>query len=192
MPQLVGSTCLLCQGRIGSSLDGDYCANCGRASHFECRRAAVEEGKCAVCGAPFDSQASKRRAEELKAAARAAMPRPLNIWKRIGQIRRLWRLTGFLVPAVMLLALGVFLVASPELRDDPRQITGGDVVRGIAMCLVGAAIALYGFWNFRAACRKPSEDEARLKLVHASEFQRSSRRPDDQPWTSGRQGDGDR
>jgi hypothetical protein len=190
MQQLVGSACLLCQSRIDTSLDGGFCVNCGQASHFGCRQTAAEvEGKCAGCSAPFDLHAAKRRADEQQAAAKAAIPQPLNLSKKLKQIRLLYRLVRLLALSIVFLVLGVLLVASPGFRRDPQQISGSDIVRGITTCLAGSTIALYGLWNFRVACRQLSRDEESTRVIPASEFQRGSRSPDDQPWTCGRQGD---
>lgn len=190
MQQLVGSACMLCQSRIDTSLDGGFCVNCGQASHFGCRQSAAEvEGKCAVCSAPFDLHTAKRRADEQQAAAKAAIPQQLNLSKKLKQIRLLYRLVRLLALAIVFLALGVLLVASPGFRDDPNKTSMGDMVRGMTTCLAGATIAMYGFWKFRVACRQLSRDEESMRMIPASEFHRGSRSPDDQPWTCGRQGD---
>ena len=124
-----------------------------------------------------------------KAAAKAAIPQQLNLSKKLKQIRLLYRLVRLLALAIVFLALGVLLVASPGFRDDPNKTSMGDMVRGMTTCLAGATIAMYGFWKFRVACRQLSRDEESMRMIPASEFQRGSRSPDDQPWTCGRQGD---
>ena len=52
-PQLVGSTCVICQNRIGSILEGGWCPECSQSSHFACRKPAgipVDQGGCGACG----------------------------------------------------------------------------------------------------------------------------------------------
>lgn len=59
MRQLVGNGCVLCGGRIGSVLEGHFCARCGCPVHGKCPPsepkpyAPAEPGeRCPTCGAP--------------------------------------------------------------------------------------------------------------------------------------------
>ena len=54
MQQLVNSTCVLCQQRIGSIVEGRFCARCGSPVHKRCIRpesAGAAENMCSACGA---------------------------------------------------------------------------------------------------------------------------------------------
>lgn len=52
MAQLAGSHCVLCQGRIGSELDGRFCEGCGNPVHltYEAKPDSLAGGVCADCG----------------------------------------------------------------------------------------------------------------------------------------------
>lgn len=52
-PQLVGETCVLCNKRIGSIIEGEFCAACGTPIHHQCVQAASERRNatgCSRCG----------------------------------------------------------------------------------------------------------------------------------------------
>jgi hypothetical protein len=53
MPQLVGSRCTLCEQRIDSILEGQFCQVCAKPCHNRCRNAATPSAdpfKCSGCG----------------------------------------------------------------------------------------------------------------------------------------------
>jgi hypothetical protein len=53
MAQLVGSACALCNQRIGSIVEGDFCLDCGSPVHFDCVKGQTSQaGHCLGCGAP--------------------------------------------------------------------------------------------------------------------------------------------
>lgn len=54
MPQLAGSSCVRCCGRIQSALDGAFCPGCEQPVHEACRSASGEDATCPICGAPID------------------------------------------------------------------------------------------------------------------------------------------
>jgi hypothetical protein len=63
MRQLVGSTCVNCQKRIGSVLEGRFCGVCQRPVHNGCIQAqggTRAEGRCAACGAVLAPAAAER------------------------------------------------------------------------------------------------------------------------------------
>ena len=48
-PQLVGATCVLCQKRIDSVVEGEFCSACGSAVHHLCVQTQNEVQKAAGC-----------------------------------------------------------------------------------------------------------------------------------------------
>jgi hypothetical protein len=74
MRQIVGSSCVLCRERIGSILDGQFCASCGCPVHTKCvQPAAPIDGatRCAACGTAKEhapqEQERHRRYEDRRA-----------------------------------------------------------------------------------------------------------------------------
>jgi hypothetical protein len=69
MQQLVGQSCKLCGGRIGSILEGRYCRDCRSPVHNACAQGSPKqpgEGRCPACGsdappAPETPQEARER-----------------------------------------------------------------------------------------------------------------------------------
>jgi hypothetical protein len=68
MPQLVGLECALCNERIASMLEGEFCANCGNPVHKRCATPRVaKSGACEVCGADATAGAAHRQRSQEEA-----------------------------------------------------------------------------------------------------------------------------
>jgi hypothetical protein len=179
MAQLVGSKCVFCQDGITNELDAAFCATCGQGSHFSCRAPQPDAaGRCASCGGPFDAADVARRTAEHQEAARRRQepgpvsfpppPPPVNVGALIREVRLLYRLGIFLIPAVMLVIVGVVFIVSPEMRDNPKTISAGDVGRGLAISVAGVAVALLGWWWYRSARRRAVRSSGAAGLVSAA------------------------
>lgn len=67
--QLVGQSCVHCQQRIPTDIDGRFCPRCGSAVHLECEArvvAALTQGSCRKCGAPASVLKAMAKAQEEK------------------------------------------------------------------------------------------------------------------------------
>lgn len=61
MPQLVGTKCFICEQRIGSVLEGEFCADCGNPHHLKCKKSAqAVDGRCVACGGEPTSAIAKK------------------------------------------------------------------------------------------------------------------------------------
>jgi hypothetical protein len=188
MPQLVGSTCALCQEGVTNELDAGFCATCGQGSHFSCRGPQPGvEGRCATCGGAFDAaEVARRTAEHQEAARRRQEPvsippathgrepgsrpvsppaPPVSSAAVFREVRLLYQFAGFLIPAGLLVALGVVFIVSPEMRDNPKTISVGDVGRGLAISMAGIAVVLLGWWWYRNARRRAARSSVKAGLV---------------------------
>jgi hypothetical protein len=162
MAQLVGMSCTHCGGRISSELDAAFCPTCGQPCHTACKRTPGPEvaDRCTACGAPFDALTRARREAERVEAKRAATPRPLNLLGAARGARRLYKLGRFLLVGVLLILLGVLMVAEPDLRDDSRRVSTGDIARGGTLGVAGVAVGLIGWWFDRNARRSGKGNRA--------------------------------
>lgn len=70
MAQLVGSTCVVCQSRIGAVYEGRFCEACGHPAHDACLHRevlTVAPGNCDRCGSDVsDAEAGRHRSETLR------------------------------------------------------------------------------------------------------------------------------
>jgi hypothetical protein len=82
--------------------------------------------------------------------------------KAAREIKRLYVFAGFLIGGLLLMVLGIAMVTSPSLRDDPRQITMADFARGGITGFCGIAIILLGWWRYRNSKRAAKSKAARL------------------------------
>jgi hypothetical protein len=156
MAQLVGSACVRCGQRIGSELDAAFCSTCGQPSHAACHHPtdAQVESPCPACGAPYGPEARSRREAALAEEARDATPQPLDLVGKAKEVGRLYKFgNAYLLPAVLLVALGVAMVAAPDFRDERNRISFADVVRGGVLVLAGITFGLLGWWSYRNAKR---------------------------------------
>jgi hypothetical protein len=61
MPQLVGTKCFICEQRIGSVLEGEFCADCGNPRHLKCKHSTqAVEGRCVTCGGEPNSAIARQ------------------------------------------------------------------------------------------------------------------------------------
>jgi hypothetical protein len=81
MPQLVGSACGVCRGRIESVLDAVFCADCTHPVHRDCSRPGLGDpasGICAGCGRAVPRRAPLDPAEFVRRIERRLCPRPYS------------------------------------------------------------------------------------------------------------------
>jgi hypothetical protein len=65
MPQLVGTKCFICEQRIGSVLEGEFCADCGNPHHLKCKKSTqAVEGRCVACGGDHTAAIAKKVQQE--------------------------------------------------------------------------------------------------------------------------------
>lgn len=136
MPQLVGQTCAVCAGRIGSEIGSAFCRMCGSPVHDRCRKPGAPTWNiCAECGMDkkvVAERAEQREQQRSEEEARRPPPPPLEIQ----QIYRVYRVGRWFLGAAIATAVGVFLLASGE----PAAGVGA-VVAGIGMVVIGAVLA---------------------------------------------------
>jgi uncharacterized membrane protein YhaH (DUF805 family) len=115
MPQLVGSSCVRCCGRIRSVLDAEFCPCCEQPVHEACRSASLEEGTCRICGAPSDPDVFGSIAIAANAADEHREQRGL-LWHLFSTRGRAPRSTYFMhtvfdgvVGVALFIAIGVML-----------------------------------------------------------------------------------
>lgn len=79
MRQLVGCSCVICEGRIGSIVEGLFCADCGNPVHRACLGAPSDVGgKCRTCGGeiakPSAAQVRWERQQKAPPGPRGSYP----------------------------------------------------------------------------------------------------------------------
>lgn len=146
MAQLVGTNCVHCCKRIGSELGAEFCSVCHHPRHLSCGQpTAHQPEKCVTCGGPFDAAEEAAR----QAAARDAVPRPLNLAETARHAGEFVRMLKFLGLAAVFLALAVALVVSPNMRSDPNRVTASDVLYSVALGAGAIAFGGVGVWIYR-------------------------------------------
>lgn len=132
MPQLVGQTCAVCAGRIGSEVGAAFCGTCRSPVHARCRKPGAPTWNiCAECGMDKNivaERAEQQEQKQLEEEARRPTPPPLEIQ----QIYQVYRVGRWLVGAAAVTAVGVFLLASGE----PAAGVGA-IAAGVGMAAVG-------------------------------------------------------
>jgi hypothetical protein len=157
MRQLVGCSCAICQGRIGSILEGLFCADCGNPVHRACLGTPSDvAGKCKTCGGDITNLS----------AAQVRMPAPLGdplrrirtylawsmglqillIFVTVAWVRVSWVLAQAFLLLMMLLLWSIlpFRVTNAlylrSFRKDPRT----KLLRRIAQAALGPDFRLSG------------------------------------------------
>ena len=137
MTQLTGLTCALCNERIASVLDGEFCSTCGCPIHSRCAMpGTTRSGACTACGADAAAAAAHQQRSEEEAAAQARGLRSHHVtWGTL--------LLGLGIP---LLAIGVAsVVMSISALSEERGF-----ILWYGAILVGAGLTLRGLAHFRA------------------------------------------
>jgi len=151
MAQLVGSACVLCDQRISSSLEGEYCADCGNAVHLKClKRSTVRSTDgCSSCGADPTVATTLRLQEQqrLQTAERVRMEAVANEGRQSRRRLGMLFLSGFSV--LVLIPLGYRNLVNPELWADPHHFSVQEVAFGLGPIVVGILLCFYTLRMFR-------------------------------------------
>lgn len=128
--QLVGQTCVLCAGRIGSALDARFCPACRCPVHTACTAdRPAPDGGCPSCHAPAAVAGQSRRAaeEEAAVAVRAGRGQPAGCILMVG---------------IIMVGLGLLNVVRKIDATGPGA--AGDIGNGLVGVVIGLAILAFG------------------------------------------------
>src|SRR4051812_43197301 len=140
MPQLVGTTCAVCRGRIASIVVGEFCRFCGRPLHTACFPKTTPpwfNATCPTCGValPSTSEIQANRQDDRR-------EEKLRSWRRF---RPLIAFGGLLV-----IAQGFFALA-----------VDGNVIRGVVELVAGIwGLMIVGYDYF---IREPIAIDRRMR-----------------------------
>lgn len=140
MPQLVGKKCAVCDERISSVLEGEFCNACSNPVHLKCKKttdSALSPQTCLTCGSSrlLTTTSGGQRNE-------SSQPPPFNL-ERFKQLRMSLTL---LFCGVMLIPAGVVFVAHPELWSIPHQRSFRDIAFGVGLTGGGFVLCIMGVW----------------------------------------------
>jgi len=140
MPQLVGLECAICNERVASMLDGEFCATCGNPVHKRCATPRVaKSGACAVCGADAIAGAAHRQRSQQEATEHTRHVRRYHV---------VWALVCLGV-GLALLAVGLAsLVWAVVSEGKTVVIWTGAIIVGAALMARGLA-HVYALWRMR-------------------------------------------
>lgn len=152
MSQLVGSVCVLCQQRISSVVDGDFCQRCGFPVHFKCVKPDSQPDTtdvCTVCGGQnlrpsLDKKFTKKPFQ---------IPGPVQVY-------RVYRAMRLLVGGVLTIGVGIVLVLLLVLNANLAKIYFQDIIPAAAAFFVaGVGMCVMAVIFLRKKPRKKSEKE---------------------------------
>jgi hypothetical protein len=122
-----------------------YCKHCGQTLLSD------DLAKCSACGkmGGMIDPADEAGYLGMLVAQKQAEPEPAA--REMGrQIFRGYIWLRLVVPALVMIALGISMVVFPDLRDNPRKISFGDVVRAVITIFAGfVLIGLVFLYNRR-------------------------------------------
>src|SRR5262249_48732484 len=140
MPQLVGTSCVLCGGRIDSILEGKFCSGCRYPVHHHCirpgRQGAGEEG-CSVCGGKL-SPAVVPTWEQKPAAEAPLIP----VWVSKGF--KFYKVIKFFFIGPFAIVLGIDLIFDPTFQYPNKSFK--DLIPGLVAIFVGVVVIAFGIY----------------------------------------------
>jgi hypothetical protein len=149
MSQPVGLKCALCNGRIASEFEGEFCATCGNPIHMRCAAPSVARmGVCEVCGADATAGAAHRQRSREEATGHT---RHALYYRALSGV-------FFLIVGGALLAVGfASLVQAVEEAEISTVLVG--------IIILGASLAAVGLAQFRAIWRvRPDAKRERAEV----------------------------
>jgi hypothetical protein len=151
MSQLVNSRCALCDEVISSIIDGHICESCNAPVHKWCAKPAdpdVDRSHCYVCGADRAVGAAREKSVDRRPVADSP-EESRTVGDHVVSAVRFFRLVRFSLGGVAAIALGLFLLFIPGLRDNPNKLTLSEALPGIAA--IGAGLGCFAlvvfFWR---------------------------------------------
>ena len=155
MPQLVGRICTICQERVPSELDGHFCQACGNPVHAACSHTSQEANTCGTCGtnhrAADRAQAKEEEARQAN-IRQSPPPPPLDVetaYRAYKKIKEGYQSITVVLTGLVIIGIGMALLLVSDLRSDPKSLSTGEWVAGLAALLVGVVVSGLGLFSLR-------------------------------------------